>query len=52
MSCGLCSKYQEKGMVAYYRYGTANVGLIGCPKHIKLVINDLNECYKRKNKKC
>ena len=44
MSCKDCDEYNEgqKG-VAYYRWGTANIGLMGCPKHIKEVLDALNK---------
>ena len=43
MSCKECEKAQKSGMVAYYRWGTANIGLIGCYTHLKEVIEYLNK---------
>ena len=42
MSCPNCEK-EDGSRVAYYRWGTANIGLIGCPKHIKEVLDYLNK---------
>lgn len=42
MSCPNCEK--ETGeRVAWYRWGVANIGLIGCPKHVKEVLDYLNK---------
>lgn len=48
MSCDECEKCNEgqKG-IAYYRWGTANIGLIGCQKHLKEVIDALNQAQKK-----
>lgn len=44
MSCEDCNKESETiKRIAYYRWGTANIGLIGCKKHIKEVIECLNK---------
>ncbi len=43
MSCKECEKAQESEMVAYYRWGTANIGLIGCDTHLKEIIEYLNK---------
>lgn len=49
MSCEECDKYNDGGKgIAYYRWGKANIGLTGCPKHLKEVINALNELQKKK----
>lgn len=37
MSCVDCEKIQDRGDVAYYRLGAANVGIVGCDKHVGLV---------------
>ena len=42
MTCDECEKAQEEGMVAYYRVHVANVGIIGCRKHVKAMIDTLN----------
>ena len=42
MSCVDCEK-EDGSRVAYFRWGTANVGLIGCPKHLKEIIDCLNQ---------
>lgn len=50
MSCKECEEYQEKGLVAYYRWKNANIGLIGCPKHIKEILDYLNKRNKEEDK--
>ncbi len=49
MGCKECEKYNEgqKG-VAYYRWKNANIGLLGCPEHIKEVIEKLNKLQEKK----
>ena len=42
MSCNNCDIHQEGGLVAYYRWGIANVGIMGCPEHVKEIIDVLN----------
>ena len=42
MSCPDCEK-EDGSRVAYYRWGTANIGLIGCPKHLKEVMDYLRK---------
>jgi len=48
MSCEECEKIQNKvfsangGEVAYYRIEDANVALVGCRKHLKMLIERLN----------
>jgi len=42
MSCSECEK-EDGSRDAYYRWGVANIGLIGCPKHLKEVIDYLNK---------
>ena len=45
MSCKNCdNKNGER--IAYYRWRTANVGLLGCPEHIKEIMTVLNEWQK------
>lgn len=50
MSCDKCEEAQEQGLVAYYRWGTANIGLIGCDIHLIEIIKVLND-YQFKEKK-
>lgn len=38
MACDDCDKVQDEGLVAYYRMGKANVGLLGCDKHVNEVM--------------
>ena len=38
MSCEKCDEIDKKGDVAYYRIGNTNVGLIGCDKHLSMLI--------------
>ncbi len=44
MGCEDCDERNEgqKGVV-YYRWKTANIGLMGCSKHLKEVIEALNK---------
>jgi len=42
MSCELCD--QETGeRIAYYRWKTANVGMIGCPQHLREIFDALSK---------
>lgn len=41
MSCENCESYDDKGMIAYFRWKKANVGLIGCPQHLKEIMEVL-----------
>jgi hypothetical protein len=43
MGCESCEKTEALGMVAYYRWGKANIGIIACPKHAKEIIEALNK---------
>ena len=43
MSCDDCEKFEEEGKIAYYRWGTANVGMIGCKKHLREIFDALNK---------
>jgi hypothetical protein len=52
MSCNECEEILDKALdkndpetvpVAYYRIENANIAIIGCRKHVKLVIDKLNE---------
>lgn len=44
MSCEECDKTNEgqKG-IAYYRWKIANVGVMGCKKHLKEIFDALNK---------
>jgi len=47
MTCKKCDEYNEgQHGIAYYRWGTANIGLLGCPEHVKQIIEVLNENQK------
>ncbi len=44
MSCEECDKLNEgQEGVAYYRWKTANIGFMGCRKHIKEIFVELNK---------
>ena len=44
MSCEECDKFNEgQRGVAYYRWKTGNIGLMGCPKHLKEIMEVLNK---------
>jgi hypothetical protein len=43
MSCAGCKKMQDSGMVAFFRWGRANIGIIGCRKHLREVFKALNK---------
>ena len=43
MACDNCEKIQDDNQkVAYYRWGRANIGLIGCDEHLRSLIKFLN----------
>ena len=48
MSCEECEKFQEENKIAYYRWGIANVAIIGCPKHLKEIFTALNKIQSEK----
>ena len=50
MSCDNCDKFEEKGKIAYYRWGTANIGMIGCEKHLLEIFDALNEVQSEESK--
>ena len=37
MSCDDCKRVQDEGSIAYYRIEAANVGVVGCDKHVGVV---------------
>lgn len=37
MACRDCEEVQDRGDVAYYRLGKANVGVIGCDAHVNQI---------------
>ena len=50
MSCEACSKIQQEAFdknvptslpIAYVRIETANIAIVGCKKHLKMMINKL-----------
>ena len=43
MSCDDCDKVDELNMVAYYRWGSATVGIVSCEKHFREIRDALNE---------
>ena len=51
MTCKECEKFQEKGnSVYYFRWDIANVGFIGCEKHIGEIFTVLRN-HKKEIKK-
>ena len=43
VTCMDCEKIQAKGEVAYYRLGTANIGILACDRHAAAVMGALDE---------
>lgn len=43
MSCKNCEKFQESKETCYYRWGTANIEVRACQKHLKEVFAALNK---------
>jgi len=43
MSCDDCETADQLGHVYWYRWGTANIGIIACKKHAREVIDYLNK---------
>jgi hypothetical protein len=41
MSCAKCTEYQDRKLVAYYRWKNANVGVAGCPEHVREIFEVL-----------
>ena len=48
MSCEKCDKSQDAGMIAYFRWGKANIGITGCNEHVKEVMDVLRVAVKEK----
>ena len=47
MSCEDCDKRHDGSEgVAYYRWGIANVGMLGCDKHLREIFDALNEAQR------
>ena len=53
VSCGLCEEIQDMAFnknipetigIAYIRVGTANMAIVGCQKHVKMLI-EINQKY-------
>ena len=36
MACRACEKASDKGLIAWFRIEEADIGLIGCAKHLSL----------------
>lgn len=47
MSCEDCEEAQSRGDTYYYRIENANVMVIGCKKHIKIMFDRLNSKDKK-----
>ena len=50
MTCDNCEK-EDGSRVAYFRWGIANVGFIGCPKHVEEIFEVLREYQRKEYKK-
>jgi len=48
VGCDECEKAGREGRVAYYRWGKANIGLIGCKEHVLEVIEALNKIQRQR----
>ena len=46
MSCKDCQEAQRGEWSAFYRWGTANIELRGCTKHLREVVEILNKIQK------
>ena len=51
MGCSECEKVEKLGMIAYYRWGKANVGIIACEKHFLEIREVLQKAQRSKNDK-
>lgn len=47
MSCEDCEKAMEEGLIAFYRWKNADIGLIGCERHLKEVILALRSASRK-----
>ena len=45
MSCNDCDQFHSEGKVFWYRFGTANIGIIACERHFREVRELLNKSY-------
>ena len=43
MACANCDKAAEAGEVYWYRWGAANIGIIGCRKDVREVMDALRK---------
>jgi hypothetical protein len=46
MSCEKCDEAQDSGMVAYFRWKNADVGMMGCNEHLKEIFDILRAAQK------
>ena len=47
MSCEECEHEQDEAKrIAYYRWKTANIAMIGCNQHLREIFDVLNEFQK------
>jgi len=46
MSCEKCEEADKAGMIAWFRWKYANIGLIGCNEHLKEVMDVLRAAQK------
>jgi hypothetical protein len=49
MSCKKCEEFDSKGYIAYYRWGKANIGMVGCEEHLKEIFTVLDQAQRNKN---
>jgi hypothetical protein len=50
MSCKDCEQQQDAGKATFYRWGTANILLSGCNKHLRELFDALNTVQQSKGK--
>lgn len=43
MGCKACGEAFEQGQVAPFRWGAANIGIVGCREHVTEVLDVLRE---------
>lgn len=47
MSCEECEKYNEgQNGIAFVRWKNANIGMMGCPKHLREIFDILRKTQK------